>query len=546
MSQSFDATPQATADAVHAVAAAIGAANFPHAQQLAEAALARGLIHPAFFNARAISLERQGRDEDALASFLQARALSPKDPRLLNAIGLCFMRLHRLDDALEAFDEAIRIDPANAITHQRKGIVLGMGGRQHDAERAHRRSLQLQPRNADALASLASIAARKGDVQPAKQLATRALGIDPSNATAHVVLAEGEIFEGEFGTAETRLRDVLRTDLPAHGKAVALGVLGDALDGLSLTDEAFSAYEAANTEHKRLAEKRFLGKPSALDVLDALIQSYETAGWNEHAGDSTAAGEDTGAHRHVFLLGFLRSGTTVLEQVLETHENVATLEEEDFLAGLAQRFLTSRAGLDDLHQLDGDALAFARSQYWENVRRHGIRFEGKVFVDKNPLNTLKLPLIWKLFPKAKVLFAVRDPRDVVLSCFRRQFEVDLAKMELLSLEGTAQFYDRAMRFGDLCRKTLLLEFYTHRYEDMIADFEQSVRAVCAFLEIPWQDSMIEFADTARAQNIRSPSAGQVRRGLYDGVGQWKRYEKQLAPIVPVLRPWIEKFGYGEE
>ncbi|HTW32245.1 MAG TPA: sulfotransferase [Candidatus Sulfotelmatobacter sp.] len=544
MSQLPNIETQSTAETVRAVAEAVGAADFPRARAFAESALSRGLIHPAFFNAIALSLERLGRDEEALASWQQARALAPNDPRILNALGLCFQRLHRFHEAVSAFDEALRMEPANAATHQRKGMALGMAGREDESERAHRRAVQLQPRNSESLASLASIAARKGDSPTAERLAARALDADPGNATAHVVLAQREVSRGDYDAAEKRLHRILDGNLSPHGRAVAFGVLGDALDGLGRTEEAFAAYTAANEQQKRNEAWRFQEKPGALTVADVLIANYESADWHESQLPQVRESIGFGATQHVFLLGFLRSGTTVLEQVLETHEAVATLEEHDFLGTFAERWLTSRSGIDELQRIEDEVLTRAREHYWENVCAQGIRFEGKVFVDKNPLNTLKLPLIWKLFPEAKVLFALRDPRDVVLSCFRRQFEVDLIKLELLDLETTARFYDRVMRFGETCWASLPLGVHTHRYEDMVADFEQSVQAVCAFLGIPWQDSMKDFAVTARGQNIRSPSADQVRRGLYtEGVGQWRRYEKQLAPILPILRPWIERFGY---
>lgn len=243
------------------------------------------------------------------------------------------------------------------------------------------------------------------------------------------------------------------------------------------------------------------------------------------------------AEHHVFLLGFHRSGTTVLEQALECHDEIVTLEEQDFLADMATRYLTTETGLEQLQVLGPAARSEARTQYWQRVRSHGVEFRGKTFVDKNPLNTVKLPLISRLFPKSRILFAVRDPRDVVLSCFRRQFEVDLVKLEFLSLEGAANLYDRTMRFAELCRTRLPLAVHEHRYEDMISDFDGRLQAVCAFVGVPWRASMHDFAAVARGQDIRSPSAGQVRRGLYaEGVGQWRRYEKHLAPVLPILRP----------
>src|SRR5262249_21692268 len=129
MSDNSEWLPTSTADAIRGVSDAVARSDYRLASERADTSLSCGFVHPAFYNARALWLERQGRDEDALTEFQRSRALSPQDPLLLTAIGLCLQRLYRLDEALETFDEAIRINPAFGATHQRKGVVLGMAGR---------------------------------------------------------------------------------------------------------------------------------------------------------------------------------------------------------------------------------------------------------------------------------------------------------------------------------------------------------------------------------------------------------------------------------
>jgi Tfp pilus assembly protein PilF len=547
MSQPFDITAQSTAEAVRAVASAVAASDFQRATKLADEALSRGLVHPAFFNARALRFEREERNEEALLSYQQARALTPGDARLLNAIGLCEMRLHRLEEALGTFDEAIRVDPNYAATHHRKGIALGLAGRLEASEYAHARAVQLQPHNAEALASLATIAARKGDAKSARFNAERALRITPRDATAHAALALIELSQAEFAAAERRLTPLLAApQLVGHGRAVVQGLLGDALDGLSRPDEAFSAYNAANEEQRRLHAPRFQGKPGAISSIEELTAQFATAAGEMWQKPKEGGNFADGPSQHVFLLGFHRSGTTLLEQALESHPGIATLDERDFLREEADRYLGSAAGIELLATLDGEALETARAAYWSRVRNHGIDVQGKVFVDKHPFNTIKLPLILKLFPDAKVLFALRDPRDVVLSCFRRQFDVDLIRYEFLTLEGAARLYDRVMAFAELCRAKLPLALFQHRYEDLIADFDNQTRRVCDFIGIKWDESMRDFAVTARALDAHAASAGQVRRGLYsEGVGQWRRYRSHLEPVMPLLQPWVERFGYSD-
>ncbi|MGN6147166.1 MAG: sulfotransferase family protein, partial [Rhizomicrobium sp.] len=248
---------------------------------------------------------------------------------------------------------------------------------------------------------------------------------------------------------------------------------------------------------------------------------------------------------HVFLLGFPRSGTTLLENVLAGHPEIETVEERDGLLAAETDFIAPPDGLNRLD--DAQDLAPYRDAYWAEMQTAGASLDKPVFVDKMPLNALLLPLIAKLFPQARILLAIRDPRDVVLSCFRRRFGMSEKMYELLTLERAAALYDVAMQLCEVARATYPMPFYVIRYEDLVARFDAEVRGLCEFLGIAYADSMTEFAARARTKLINTPSAAQVAEGLYArGVDQWRAYRDQIAPVIPVLTPWIRAFGYAEE
>ncbi|HEY3777601.1 MAG TPA: sulfotransferase [Rhizomicrobium sp.] len=530
------------------IGTAVAASNFRAAFEVADAEIAQGRVHPTLFNARALWLERQQRFEDALGEFQRARAISPRDVMILNAVGLCLTRLYRLSEAVATFDEAIRINPGYRPTYHRKGIALGMTGDLDGAQRVHERALALFPGNTEALACLASVLARKGEYDKARTRAERALSLDPRQPTAIAALAMADNADGNFAAAEKRVGLLLdNPEVSGRGRASALGILGDALDGQNRAAEAFAAYTAENLALLGFHSARFKGRIRVRDFAADLTRHFETISAGEWPVVSPDEPPDGAPAQHVFLLGFFRSGTTLLEQVLESHPDVVTLEERDLLAHPAERYLTTSDGRAELAELSGDSLDAARAEYWRLVRACGLEVSGKVMVDKNPLNTLKLPLIARLFPGAKVIFAIRDPRDVVLSCFRRHFEVNAAMYELLTLEGAAGTYDSVMRLGELMREKLPLAFHLHRYEHLVANFAECVGEVCRFVGASFRSEMLDFAETARGQDIRSPSAQQVRRGLYrDGVAQWRRYAVELAPVHPLLAPWVERFRYPAE
>ena len=527
------------------IAASMRAGNFVQASHMADTLLAGGLVHPLPYQARALHLEKLGRGDEALANLREARSLSPNDPMIANGIAICLGRMGRLKDAMAAFETALALDPNLVTTYFHMGWVLEMHRDFIGAREAYKRAVEMAPQYAAAWAGLATTAESIRDWEDVRIAAARALAIDPRQPRIILSLAFAEIQALQFKAAEVRLRAALQIPgfVPHPLRTAMLGLLADALDGQNKTEEAFAFYTAENDERR----KTYLSSMPQLDMavlvrgVTAHFQRTYPSHWSLSIDDSRNS-EDI--KEHIFLLGFPRSGTTLLEQVLSAHPDVITLEESDVLDASAETFLRDIPGLDRLAALCGDDLAQTRRDYWRRVRGHGLDVKGRVFVDKLPLNTIKLPLIAKLFPRAKVIFSLRDPRDVVFSCFRRHFQVNASTGEFLTLQGAARYYDSVMTLGENCRQKLPLSFHCYRHEDLVQDFEGEVRRLCAFVGIDWADRVRDFAEIAQRRNIRSISALQVRRGLYsDGAGQWRRYAMQLEPILFVLQPWVEKFGY---
>jgi hypothetical protein len=243
-------------------------------------------------------------------------------------------------------------------------------------------------------------------------------------------------------------------------------------------------------------------------------------------------------------LGFPRSGTTLIESVLTGHPDVTSLEERETLGAAVQAFLGDASGASRLAAADSGELQSYRDDYWARVRGFGVDPAGRIFIDKNPFNTMKLPIVCKLFAGAKIIFAVRDPRDVVLSCFRRRFNLNGSTYEFLDLKRTALAYDRAMRLAEIFRARRELDEYTLVYEKLIEDFSGGAKAVCAFIGADWREDLMDFSGRAHRGEVASASSAQIARGLYlGGAGQWRRYRAELAPILPILAPWVERFGY---
>lgn len=513
--------------------------DFRAAAAIAERALADGFEHPLLLNVVATREEHAGRFEAAVRLLERAVTIAPDDAPARNALALVLQRVDRPGDALTHVDELLRRHPNLSFAHANKGNALIAVGALAQARSSHLRALELDPDNFGSMAALASIATHRGEHAEARDWAERTLARVPGYPDAVLSLAAANLSVRDFAGAEALLRALIADPRAgATDRARAQGLLGDVLDGLARYDEAFEAYRACNQAlasiHGRLAYGG--GILEYTRALDAAFRRIE-AQWRERRAPPAVATPHAG--RHVFLMGFPRSGTTLLEVVLDGHPQVVSLEEHELLTGGVLRFMREPLDFEALLAADEAALEPLRAEYWAGVAAAGVDPAGKVFIDKHPLNTLKLPLIARLFPDAQILFARRDPRDVVLSCFRRRFKMNAAMYQMLSLKGAARFYDAVMSFAATVRPVLGLPWREVRYEELMADFSAEMRAICAALGVSWNDSMGSFATRVRSREHSTPSTAQLARGLdASGIGHWRNYANELAAVADELSRWV--------
>ena len=513
---------------------------------MADEALARGLEHPLLLNLSALKLENNGRLEEALLRLRRAVEIAPRDVPALNALGLCCNRLEQPERAIAQFDALLAIDPGFAPAHANRASALESLGLLEEARLGHMRALKLQPENLVALAGLASIHSRRGQHQEARQLAQAVLRLEPQYPDASMSLAAAELADGDAVAAENRMRELLDDPRPSPlERAQAMSMLGDALDEQRKVGEAFQVYCAGNLQKQQLYASRFGAGTTTTDFVRQTITVLDGLEHRRQSAVGQASAASGTAKEHVFLLGFPRSGTTLLEQVLASHASVETLEERESLIDAAREFMRRPTDLATLCSAPEHQLQKHRNNYWQHVLAAGAHVSEKIFVDKHPLNTLKLPLIARLFPHAKILFAVRDPRDVVLSCFRRRFRMNAPMYQFLTLAGAAALYDAAMQLAVCVGRKWPMRSHLVRHEALVGDFDDAVRAVCAFVGLDWTGTMREFAARVQDRSISTPSGAQLAGGLKaTGIGHWRRYRQQMETVMPLLIPWVEYFGYS--
>jgi Tfp pilus assembly protein PilF len=519
------------------------------------------------------ALYSQGRMDEAVASFRQAANLEPAQPRAHFLLGNIYYNRGRINEAARSFREAIRIQPDFFEALNNLGGLLTSLGRYEEAGKVLNEAVKLRPDAAEALTNLACAAERQGRFDEAISRYRRALGARPQAVevlgrlagllermgqieearacvdqglklqTGHPVLALAAAKlarrDKRFKEGIAMLEAVDRRQVDAAMLSEILVLLGQLHDASDEPARAFPLF----VEGKRYQAS---ANPYAKRAADAYLETVAAANGllTERLVQSVEAGHDPDADAPVFLVGFPRSGTTLLDQILDSHPALQTMEEKPAAERMQEAFHEMRV---DIANLDVARIAQLREVYFAEVARHIERKPGVTLIDKMPLNIEHIPLIWRVFPLARFILALRHPCDVCLSCFMQSFAVNPAMANFFTLEDTARAYATVMGLWRNAECTLPLRYHRVRYEDLVDDAERETRAMLEFLGADWRDEVLDHAGHARRRAvINTPSYHQVTQPIYRHAKyRWKRYEREMAPIMPLLRPFIEYFGYAE-
>jgi len=528
-----------------AVAAQLNARRFDDALRLSESLLAEGAVHPLPMGVVAAARHQAGRFAEALDLYRRITEISPNEPWTWSVLADALWAARRPEEAITAWDRALALAPRDAAALCGKAGVLQSLSKLDAAQNLFEQARAVEPGRVDALSGLATIALDKGDLARAESLSAELLAQEPDRPAAVWLAARVAQARGDVAAVIERTSAVLsHADITPEQRAQTLLLQSLAFDDADRVGESFAAaVEGKAIQHALFAELA-AGRESETAKqrrLAAWFSAADPAPWRT----SPAPGAMTGSARtHVFLFGFPRSGTTLLEQALAGHPEVLALEEAPTLAEPYAEFLTTPGGLERLSALDAAAARIWRTRYWAEVAARGLVPAGKVFLDKAPAGTVYLPLIAKLFPGAKVLFAVRDPRDVVLSCFRNNFQLNAMTYAFTDLAETAACYDACMAMAEVYRRVLPLNLREARHETLVEDFGGELAGIATFLGVEVTPQMADIAGTSARRAVRTPSAVQVREGLNRrGLARWRAYEAALEPVLPVLAPWVERWGY---
>ncbi|HEX8222404.1 MAG TPA: sulfotransferase [Allosphingosinicella sp.] len=503
----------------------------------AEALCAESADDPEAIRIRAYALQALGRLAESVAAYERLVARVPNDFEGWSNLGGARLAAGSTKDAVAAFERAAAIRPDLGIAWFNLAAAQSEASDFDSAEPSYRAGLARQPHLLPAWLALGAIYEKRN-----RGKALAAL-IDEARA-AGVPERELAYLRALSLRRQGRLEDALAFAHAAPAStdpAEKARLIGELCDKLGDEAAAFAAFAEMNRlDSSDPSNPRALAAEYRRQLAE--VADLTTAEW--HAG-WTPAEPDRRRPAPVFLVGFPRSGTTLLDTQLMGHPDVVVLEEAPVLERVNGALGGGLGLLANLDKAEVDAL---RARYFAELDSIDPTAEGKLVVDKYPLAIGLAALIHRIFPDALFVFAERHPCDVVLSCFMTRFQLNRGSANFLDLEDAARLYDLVLGYWQRARAAFPLDVHTLRYETLVADPRGALEPLADFLGLVWDDRLLDHRGTAmRRDFIGSPSYAQVAEPIYRrAVGRWTRYRAQLAPVLPVLLPWAERLGYPRD
>jgi len=482
---------------------------------------------------------------------------------------------------IEILERASRLDPANTGILMQLGRVQGLRYNYAAAEQCFDRAIRIAPRKTEALAKAGQwcldfashrlaehyfeLAVKQPDAQPetfaklaelyerlhrlpeASSFVDRALRLDSTCAAALLTRARLERQAGHWEMSERLLRSFpinAQRELRIH----CYYELGMNLDRQGRYEEAMTAFLDAKALLSSDAPPLLIQRQAILDYwgeLQSKISKEILKRWLDHGTVLSPV------RRIAFLGGHARSGTTLLEQVLDSHPDIVSAEEttifyDNVYVPLTRNLASDASMLSVLDAAQTGTLQQSREDYFRIMALHLDQPIGaRLLIDKNPAINFLIPAFIRVFPEIKLLVALRDPRDVCLSSFM-QAHVPLGRgsVAFLNLKTTTEAYAGIMGFWRALAPMIANAYLEVRYEDVVDDLESVARKTLEFLGVAWDERVLGFDEHARNKRVRSPTYADVTQPVFKRAkGRWQNYQKYLEPHLDKLEPFVKAFGY---
>ena len=472
------------------------------------------------------ALQRLQRYEEAVAHYRRAVALRPNLALAFVNLGRALTSLERWQEAIDSYAQALKLGAASPQLHEAMATVFGELGSYEESLASIERALALAPDRTAALSKKGSLLLILGRLDEARQVLERALVLDPRNADNYLALGSVKKFSG--GDPQLAAMENLAADTESYSVDdriklhFALGKAYRDSGSHALSFRHFLQGNALKRERVSYDEKGVIGN---LDRITAVFTPELM-----RAKSDGKSGHGNPSRQPIFIVGMMRSGTTLIEQILASHPQVYAAGERTDIKLAVEKVAGRAAYPEVMPKLTPAELEAIGTAY---LAGPGKEAKGALrFTDKMPPNFAYVGLIHLALPNARIIHARRDPVDTCLSCFSILFQQQVNYVyELGELGRFYRAYERVMaHWQQVLPEGAMLDV---QYEDVVADIETQARRIVDYCGLSWDDACLAFHKTERP--VQTASAAQVRQPLYrSSVGAWQAYREELKPLLEAL------------
>ena len=487
------------------------------------------------------TLFRLGKLHDAEASYKRAVTLNPDHATAHNNLGLTLSKLDKLKAAKKHYKAAITLNPSYFEAYLNIGNAHYGLQELAEAEAGYRKAIKIKPDYADPYFNLCELLEKTNRLEEVLSVVEQGR----SNVFEHddeflffeaFILFRREDYKG-VGSVIAKIN---LDKLTANRKTVFLKLKADWLHNQKDFDGAFDAYYAMNKTVENSLDYQLSQPNQYFNIQREKVREIEKLQQISNYNSSVSANW----FQPTFLIGFPRSGTTLLDTILRSHSKIDVVEEQPLVIKMHEKLGVSKT-FSEIEIIDDISTKALSDVYFDELENHIQRRSDALLIDKLPLNILSIPLIKKVFPGAKFILALRHPLDCVLSCWMQNFKLNPAMANMVDLDRTVDFYCIVMEMLELCEQRYQLDIHPIRYEDLVVDFTGNISELLTFLNLSWEEQLKGYQKTAIARGkINTPSYSQVIKPIYSSASyRWKKYEKNLLPYKQRLAKWAESYGY---